>query len=113
MARLDAVKRALPGAGEKTMKDSGRLLWLALGLVLGAVAAAMFVGQGKLALAANDRFEDYVMCTGAVAVSAKAPTDGVWLLDYRSGKLLVTVIDRSAGKIVGWAEVDLTNVSGI
>ncbi|HMC65844.1 MAG TPA: hypothetical protein VKI65_12975 [Gemmataceae bacterium] len=95
------------------MKDSGRLLWLALGLVLGAVAAAMFVGQGKLALAANDRFEDYVICTGAVAVSAKAPTDGVWLLDYRSGKLLGTVIDRGAGKIVGWAEVDLTNEFGI
>jgi len=44
-----------------------------------------------------------------VAVNPKAPTDGVWLLDYRAGKLLGTVIDRSNGKIVGWAEVDLTN----
>src|SRR5262245_61607993 len=99
--------------GEKTMKDSGRLLWLALGLVLGAVAAAMFVGQGKVALASNDRFEDYIMCTGAVAVAAKAPTDGVWLLDYRAGKLLGTVIDRPTGRIIGWAEVDLVTQIGI
>ena len=47
------------------------------------------------------------MCTGAVAVNPRAPTDGVWLLDYRAGKLLGTVIDRTQGKIVGWAEVDL------
>lgn len=91
------------------MKDSGRLLWLAVGLVFGAVVAGLFFGQGKPALAANDRYEDYVMCTGAVAVTPRAPTDGVWLLDYRSGKLLGTVIDRAAGKIVGWAEVDLTS----
>jgi hypothetical protein len=40
-------------------------------------------------------------------------TDGVWLLDYRSGKLLGTVIDRSIGKIVGWAEVDLVTEFGL
>ncbi len=38
-----------------------------------------------------------------------APTDGVWLLDYRAGKLLGTVVDRAAGKIVGWAELDLVS----
>jgi hypothetical protein len=48
-----------------------------------------------------------------VAVSPKAQTDGVWLLDYRSGKLLGTVIDRNNGKIVGWAEVDLVSEFGI
>src|SRR5262249_6104292 len=37
----------------------------------------------------------------------RAPTDGVWLLDYRAGKLLGTLIDRNRGKIIGWAEVDL------
>jgi hypothetical protein len=42
-----------------------------------------------------------------VASNPKAPTDGVWLLDYRAGKLLGTVINRSVGKIVGWAELDL------
>src|SRR5262249_15249416 len=89
------------------------LVWLTLGLVLGGVGMAGYLGQGRQALAANDRFEDYILCTGAVAVSPKAPTDGVWLLDYRSGKLLGTVIDRSAGKIIGWAEVDLVTECGI
>jgi hypothetical protein len=42
-------------------------------------------------------------------VNAKVQTDGVWLLDYKAGKLLGTVIDRSQGKIVGWAEVDLVS----
>ena len=39
--------------------------------------------------------------------------DGVWLLDYRAGKLLGTVIDRNQGKIVGWAEVDLQTEFGL
>jgi len=61
----------------------------------------------EVAAAANDRYGDYVMCTGAVAVNPRSPSDGVWMLDYRSGKLLGTVIDRTVGKILGWAEVDL------
>src|SRR5437764_11075708 len=89
------------------MKDSGRLLWVTTGLILGAVGAALYFGAGPQARASNDRFEDYILCTGAVGVSPRAPTDGVWLLDYRSGKLLGTVVDRSVGKIMGWAEVDL------
>lgn len=91
------------------MTDSGRMLWLVTGLVLGAVVAGTYIGQNQPAQAANDRYEDYIMCTGAVAVTPRAPTDGVWLLDYRSGKLLGTVIDRAAGKIIGWAEVDLVS----
>ena len=49
--------------------------------------------------------------TGTVATNGnnRNPTDGVWLLDYRSGRLLGTVIDRGLGKISGWAEVDLVN----
>ena len=53
------------------------------------------------------------MCTGAVATRPGAPTDGVWILDYKAGKLLGTVIDRTSGKIVGWAEVDLVNEFGL
>jgi len=96
------------------MKRFHWFFWLGTGLVLGLLGAGFapirppnFFDPILPALAANDRFEDYIMCTGAVAVSAKALTDGVWLLDYRSGKLLGTVIDRNNGKIVGWAEVDL------
>ena len=61
----------------------------------------------------SDRYQDYVMCTGTVAVNPRILTDGVWLLDYRTGKLLGTVIDRTIGKIVGWAEVDLVTEFGI
>jgi hypothetical protein len=89
------------------MKDSGRLLWLFTGLLLGAAGTGLYIFPSYQAQAANDRYEDYIMCTGAVGITARAPTDGVWLLDYRSGKLLGTVIDRTIGKIIGWAEVDL------
>lgn len=95
------------------MKFSGRLGWVLVGAGLGVLGAVLYLGQAKPALAANDRYEDYVLCTGAVSVTPKALTDGVWLLDYRSGKLLGTVIDRNQGKIVGWAEVDLTAEFGI
>lgn len=91
------------------MKDLGRFLWLGLGLFLGFVGAAIYLTPARSALAANDRFEDYVVCTGPVAIQPGAPTDGVWLLDYRSGKLLASVIDRGLGKITSWAEVDLVN----
>jgi hypothetical protein len=89
------------------MKDLGRLLWLAAGVLLGGLAAALYFDRPRQAQAANDRSEDYILCTGAVAMGPKAPTEGVWLLDYRAGKLLGTVIDRTNGKLVGWAEVDL------
>ena len=91
-----------------------RMVWLSLGMVLGVIGAWALNASTRPALAAgNDRFEDFILCTGPVAINANIPTDGVWLLDYRSGKLLGTVIDRSAGKIVGWAEVDLTGEFGI
>ena len=93
------------------MKDSSRLLWLAVGVVLGAAGVGLYLGRP--AQAANDRYEDYIMCTGTVVSTrpgrshVASPTDGVWLLDYRSGKLLGTVIDKEQGKVFGWAEVDL------
>ena len=42
-----------------------------------------------------------------------AKTDGVWLLDYRTGRLLGSLIDRNNGKIVSWAEVDLVSEFGL
>ena len=89
------------------MKQSGRLWWLTAGALAGAVGAIIWAGRPHEAQACSDRFEDYILCTGAVATNPKVPTDGVWMLDYRAGKLLGTVIDRTQGKIVGWAEVDL------
>jgi hypothetical protein len=91
------------------MTDRGRLLWLVVGLLLGGSGAALYLGHQPTARAANDRYEDYILCTGAVAIAPRSPTDGVWLLDYRAGKLLGTLIDRQHGKIVGWAELDLVS----
>ena len=50
---------------------------------------------------------------GAVLINPRLQTDGVWLLDYRTGKLLGTCIDKSQGKMVGWAEVDLAAEFGV
>jgi len=90
--------------------------WLAglVGVAGGLVAALLLNGSPKAAVASSgDRYQDYIMCTGAVSVNPKVPTDGVWMLDYRGGKLLGTVIDRTTGKITGWAEVDLVTEFGI
>ena len=95
------------------MKESGRLLWLVVGLVAGAAGVAFLLSRPPEARAGNDRYDDYILCTGAVAINPRAPSEGVWLLDYRAGKLLGTLIDRNAGKIVGWAEVDLVGEFGI
>ena len=96
------------------MKDSGRLLWLFTGIALGIAGTALYILPSRQAHAANDRFEDYVMCTGAVGISGKwSAVDGVWLLDYRNGKLLATMIDRTQGKLIGWAEADLVNQFGV
>jgi hypothetical protein len=95
------------------MRNSIRLLWLLTGLVLGVTGTVLYLRPSSANAGSNDRFEDYVMCTGSVAVTSRAPTDGVWLLDYRSGKLLGTVIDRNSGKILGWAEGDLLTEFGI
>jgi hypothetical protein len=90
------------------MKDLGRLMWLTVGLLLGGLGVGVYVGQSRPVLAAGtDRFEESVLCTGTVALTPRALTDGVWLLDHRTGKLLGTVISRDQGKIVGWSEVDL------
>ncbi len=96
------------------MNDGGRLLGLAVGWDLGAVGVGVYLAPQQRALAAaNDRYDDYILCTGAVAVTRNALTEGVWLLDYRAGKLLGTLIDRTAGKIGGFAEVDLVSEFGL
>lgn len=95
------------------MKDRARLIWLLTGLILGVVGASLYLGHDRPVFAANDRFEDYVMCTGTVGFIGKKEIDGVWLLDYRSGKLLGTAVDRTSGKTLGWAEADLVQEFGI
>jgi hypothetical protein len=97
-----------------TLRSIGILL---LGIGVGVAATTFAIGQtvrrsaitdpNLLFAGNNDRYEDYIMCTGAVAITPRAPTDGLWILDYRAGKLLGTVIDRNLGRITGFAEVNL------
>lgn len=90
------------------MRRLGGVVLAAFGAAVGVAIAMLYLGHPRPAGAAsNDRYQDFIMATGAVSVNPKVQTDGVWLLDYKSGKLLGTVIDRNQGKIVGWAEVDL------
>ena len=96
------------------MKRWMQALWLVIGGVVGGAGVAWWLSRPqRVEAATSDRHEDYIMCTGACAVNPRAPTDGLWLLDYRAGKLLGTVIDRNLGKIVGWAEVDLVAEFGL
>ncbi len=96
------------------MKDRGRLLWLVVGMFVGGGAIGLWLARTPdLRAASSDRYEDYILCTGQAAIINGAPIDGVWMLDYRAGKLLGTLIDRQVGKIVGWAEVDLVTEFGL
>ena len=96
------------------MRTAFQALVAGLAAAVGVLATLFFTGQPRPAVAAsNDRYQDFIMATGAVSVNPKVQTDGVWLLDYKAGKLLGTVVDRSQGKIVGWAEVDLRTEFGL
>jgi hypothetical protein len=90
------------------MKAKSGIAGVVLGVVAGLVGGWLIFGQTKPAEAGNDRFEDYVMSTGPVNVGVVSQDmDGVWILDYKSGKLLGTVVNRTTGKVSGWAEIDL------
>jgi len=90
------------------MKAKSGIAGVVLGVVVGLVGGWLIFGQAKPAEAGNDRFEDYVMSTGPVNVGVVSQDlDGVWILDYKSGKLLGTVVNRTTGKVSGWAEIDL------
>lgn len=89
------------------LRHLGKLIWLFAGVLLG-VAATQYYHSAPPAEAGDSRHEEFIMCTGEVTVpGGRGPTEGLWILDYRSGKLLGTVVNRLTGKIGGWAEVDL------
>jgi hypothetical protein len=89
-------------------------LLVAAGLAAGLAAGWLVFGQLGQVNAGDDRHEDYVLSTGPISVGVVGPElDGVWLLDYRAGKLLGTVVNRMTGKISSWAEVDLVSEFGI
>jgi hypothetical protein len=86
---------------------------IGFGLIVGLGLGLGYRGTNQPVFASNDRHEDFVLCTGPVSVQPGAKTDGVWLLDYRTGRLLGSLIDRNNGKIVSWAEVDLVGEFGL
>ncbi|MGL6095189.1 MAG: hypothetical protein ACRC7O_05215, partial [Fimbriiglobus sp.] len=64
------------------MRITGTVCGLAVGVAVGVLAAGGFFGPPRFVVASgNDRYQDYVMATGAVTVNPRVPTDGVWLLD--------------------------------
>jgi hypothetical protein len=92
------------------MRSKANWCWLSIGLALGGAGVWFFTVNMPWARAGNDRHGEYIMTTGPVSVGLVGPDlDGVWLLDYKAGKLLATVVNRATGKISGWAEVDLVN----
>lgn len=96
------------------MRTAMQTVVVAAAAATGAVGAVFLLQTPHAAKAAtSDRYQDFIMCTGAVSLNPKIQTDGVWLLDYKAGKLLGTVVDRTQGKIVGWSEVDLTTEFGL
>ncbi len=67
-----------------------------------------------LAGGSTDRHEDFIMATGPINQAfsnntqfLNAELDGVWVLDYKSGKLLATTMNRQTGKTIAFGEVDL------
>lgn len=92
------------------------------------VSAAMICGLGigwffnskqPVFASSVDRYEDFIMATGPVNSTfvgnpngtnnqfLNADLDGVWVLDYKSGKLLASTINRQTGKMIQFGEVDL------
>ena len=84
------------------MKVWGRLLWLALGLCARHCRdAARSSMQIAPALAGTDHSQDYIITTGPITmgIGPLGTADGIWMLDYRAGKLLGTVVDPNIGRI--------------
>jgi hypothetical protein len=96
------------------MRTAMQAVVAALAAAAGVAGTLFFAGQPRdVGAASNDRYQDFIMATGAVSINPRIQTDGVWMLDYKAGKLLATVIDKNQGKIVGWAEVDLRTEFGL
>jgi hypothetical protein len=91
--------------------------WLSVSSALVAgLAVGWFLNTKEPVLAggSTDRHEDFIMATGPINQAfsnntqfLNAELDGVWVLDYKSGKLLATTMNRQTGKTIAFGEVDL------
>ena len=98
---------------EPLMLWTRRNLGIVIGLVVGLGLGLGYRGVNQPVWANVDRHEEMVMCTGPAQVMAGTKTDGLWMLDYRTGRLLGTIVDRNTGKVGNWAEVDLVSEFGV
>lgn len=97
------------------MWNNARGNWsMAAGLVLGLAAGYLLFAGGGPAIATgnSDRNGEFVICTGPIVQNFTShkfgfELEGVWLLDYRTGKLMATAVNRLDGKMMAFNEVDL------
>lgn len=94
--------------------------FLLAGLSTGLLAGWLLFGLHAPVQATgnSDRFEDYIMCTGPIVQNFSQhqfgfELDGIWLLDYKTGKLQASAVNRLDGKLMAWSEVDLVKEFGI
>lgn len=80
------------------MNGNQRAFWLIIGCAFGLGMGWLGYFFNRPVYAYSDRHGDYALCTGPLLVNATIPTEGVWLLDYKGGKLQASVIDRVGGK---------------
>jgi hypothetical protein len=88
-------------------------------LICGVAVGWFFNSKQPVFAGSVDRYEDFIMATGPVNQSFSGNTnngnnqflnadlDGVWVLDYKAGKLLASTINRQTGKMIQFGEVDL------
>ncbi|MCS7017158.1 MAG: hypothetical protein RMJ19_03030 [Gemmatales bacterium] len=86
--------------------------WSIAGSALGGVLLGWWLHaldwHGGSVKAANDRWQEYALATGAIQAGAVGhDQDGIWILDGKRGKLYASSVSRLTGKILAWAEVDL------
>ena len=98
-----------------------RRTWLTVSaaMICGLAVGWFFNSKQPVFAGTVDRYEDFIMATGPVNQSftgnptaanshfLNAELDGVWVLDYKSGKLLASTINRQTGKMIQFGEVDL------
>ncbi len=104
------------------MKFRRTVMPVSAAMICGLAIGWFFNSKQPVFAGSVDRYEDFIMATGPVNTTYvgnpgngnaannqffNADLDGVWVLDYKSGKLLASTINRQTGKMVNFGEVDL------
>jgi len=96
------------------MKRKTGWFMLAVGATAGLSVGWLLFGGHTPAQAGNDRSGETVICTGPISAGQlNHEFDAVWLLDYRTGRLLGATIQKQDAKFAAWAEVNLAAEFGL